>query len=101
MVLRGRWRGYRAWLAAGLGTALLLGAAPVVEASAAPGGVRAPSAVSSDAGAGVAGAAAATEDEAAVRAERTGEPVEILSLRGESSEVCSLLRTGIWRRAST
>ncbi|WP_348652604.1 hypothetical protein [Streptomyces sp. WMMC500] len=72
-----------------MGTALLLGAAPVVEASAVAGGTRAPSAAS-DAKADVAAsdtAAAETEAEAVARAERTGEPVEIASLRGESSEV--------------
>ncbi len=87
--MRGRWQRYRAWLTAGLGTALLLGMAPVVEAGAVPGSTRAPSAASdSKAGAAAEGTrAAGTEEQAAALAERTGEPVEIASLRGESSEV--------------
>jgi hypothetical protein len=71
-----------------LGTALLLGTAPVVEASPVSGSTRAPSAASEATGNAAAGTAvAATEEQAAARAERTGEPVEIASLRGESSEV--------------
>ncbi|MFW6725247.1 LamG-like jellyroll fold domain-containing protein [Streptomyces sp. MAR4 CNY-716] len=63
--------------------------APVVEASAVPGSTSAPS-TASDARAGAAAAdirAADTEEQAAAQAERTGEPVEIASLRGESSDV--------------
>ncbi|MHA4819610.1 LamG domain-containing protein [Streptomyces aculeolatus] len=87
--MRGRWQRYRAWLTAGLGTALLLGTAPVVEASTVPGDTRAPSAASDAQGSATAAdtAAAATEEQAVARAERTGEPVEIASLRGESSDV--------------